>query len=238
LEYLIELDNFNGPLDLLLHLIKKENIRIEDVKIENIIEQYLNYIHKMEELDLDIASEYLTMAAELIEIKSFILLPKRENNLEEELDPREALINKLLAYQSYKDIKEELKTLESDRKNFYSKEISNLSAFKKEEVIEKDVLDTSFLIDALNKLLERKRLESPLETKVTTKEYSVTIRSKEIKELIRKNKKVNFAQLFDRLEKDYIVVSFLSILDLAKKGEIEILQDNNFNEIYLLDKGE
>ena len=101
MEYNIELPEFEGPLDLLLHLIKQDNISIFDISIDKITKQYLDYIHKMEELNLNIASEYLVMASDLLQIKSKTLLPKKDNEEDEE-DPREELINRLINYQNYK----------------------------------------------------------------------------------------------------------------------------------------
>ena len=107
MEYSVKINEFEGPLDLLLHLIKESNIKIEDIKIDEITKQYLDYINKMEEMNLDIASEYLVMAAELIEMKSNNLLPKKEEKeLVEEEDPKEELIRRLLEYESYKKMTE------------------------------------------------------------------------------------------------------------------------------------
>ena len=100
--YEITIDNFQGPLDLLLHLIKQSKMDIMNIKLEIIIDEYLDYINKMSEMNLDIASSYLVMASELLEIKSKMLLPKEEDE-EEEDDPKERLINRLILYQQYKD---------------------------------------------------------------------------------------------------------------------------------------
>ena len=110
MKYEININEFQGPLDLLLHLIKQSNINIEEISIDEITKQYLNYIQRMEELNLDIASEYLVMAAELIEIKSSSLLPKKdivEDEFEE--DPKEKLINRLLKYEQYKKMTDTFK---------------------------------------------------------------------------------------------------------------------------------
>ena len=134
-KYIVTIDNFDGPLDLLLHLIKEEDIDIYDIKIEDITKQYLNYIKRMKELNLEIASEYLVMASELIEMKSKMLLPKKkeqdEDNYEE--DPREILIERLLAYKKYKEVTNNFKDLELSRKLILTKEPENLSYYAKEE---------------------------------------------------------------------------------------------------------
>ena len=190
----------------------------------------------MEQMNLNIASEYLVMAAELIEMKSSILLPKREDTIEEEIDPRENLINRLLEYKKYKEIIPEFKELEQERKMIITKIGENLSNYGDKNLDFKDVnLDT--LMEAFANFLKRKDLEKPLNTKITKREYSVSKRSHEIKKILLKKKKVEFEELFDIVKKDYIVVTFLSILDLAKKQELVIDQNENFNKIYLSLRG-
>lgn len=235
MEYKVMIDSFTGPLDLLLHLLKIEDIKIEDISIELVTNQYLNYINKMKELNLDIASEYLVMASELIEMKSRILLPKKEEEIE--IDDRQNLIDRLLEYKAYKEITEKFKELEEQRKEIYTKEPSNLKEFKQEEIVEVNELSIDILVEAFKKLLEKKEIEKPLDTKVTTKEYSVQIRNKEIKQLLIKKKRVEFTELFETYTKDYFVVTFLSILDLSKKQELEIEQENNFSKIFLVNRG-
>lgn len=232
MDYKIMIDEFEGPMDLLLHLIKKDNIDIIDISIEKITKQYLDYIEEMENLNLDIASEYLIMAAELLEIKSSKLLPKHENDeVEEELEAN--FINRLIEYKQYKEITQQFKELEENRKEVYTKIPDSLNEYKQNSTI--DLGDTTIadLISAMNNFLSRKELEKPLNTKITTKEYNIDERSYEIRKILKKNKKMNFKELFDVYRKDYIVVTFLAILSMAKKQEIEIKQDNNFNDIYL-----
>ncbi len=232
MDYKIMIDEFEGPMDLLLHLIKKDNIDIIDISIEKITKQYLDYIEEMENLNLDIASEYLIMAAELLEIKSSKLLPKQENDeVEEDLEAN--FINRLIEYKQYKEITQQFKELEENRKEVYTKIPDSLNEYKQNSTI--DLGDTTIadLISAMNNFLSRKELEKPLNTKITTKEYNIDERSYEIRKILKKNKKMNFKELFDVYRKDYIVVTFLAILSMAKKQEIEIKQDNNFNDIYL-----
>jgi len=239
MDYSVKIDEFEGPLDLLLHLVKISDIDIFDISIEEITKQYLKYITEMEKLNLNIASEYLVMAAELIEIKSSILLPKNkiENEDEYEEDPREKLINKLLDYQKYKEINEIFKDLESSRKEIYTKSPSDLKDFVTATPTISDDVSLDDLINAFNNFLSRKQLEKPLNTKITKKEYSVSVRNNEIRSILKQKKKVNFEELFDVMTKEYVVVTFLSILDLARKQEIEIAQENNFNKIILKLRG-
>lgn len=240
MEYKVTINDFEGPMDLLLHLVKENNIDIIELNVEEIAEQYLKYIEEAEELNLDIASEYLTLAAELIEIKSMSLLPKKvvvEDDYEE--DPRENLIARLIEYQKYKEVTKDLKELEEQRKHFYSKSPSNLKEFKENGEMNYGDLTMDLLMNAFQKFLDRKEEEKPLNTKITKKEYSVSARSREIKDVLKKRKKVEFEELFEIVTKDYVVVTFLSILSMAKKGELIITQNDNFSKIVLsLKEGE
>lgn len=230
------ISEFEGPLDLLLHLIKDASIEIFDIEIKTITDQYLEYIHGMEMLNLNIASEYLTMAAELMEMKSSSLLPKKEIQTEDEYeeDPRERLIQRLIEYQRYKEVTPKLQELEMQRQEYFSKEPESLKEYKdisSEEInLEFDLND---LLEAFKKMIERRELDRPLQTKVTKKEYSVSVRNNEIRRILKKKKKVEFHELFEIVTKEYVIVTFLSILDLARKQELNIIQNHNFNKIIL-----
>ncbi len=233
MDYCFTIDKFSGPLDLLLHLIKQSNIDIYDIKIEEITNQYLDYIKKMEELNLNIASSYLVMAAELIEMKASMLLPKPEIAEDEyEEDPKERLIKRLIEYQNYKEITTKFHELELDRQQYYTKQSSDISEYEVNPNLSDDISLTD-LLKAFEQFLNRQENNKPLNTKITTKEYSITKRSKEIKDLIRKNKKINFTDLFEIKTKSYIIVTFLSILMLAKNNDLRIIQNNNFENILL-----
>ena len=238
MDYKITIDKFEGPFDLLLHLIKQSNIDICDISIVQITNQYLDYINKMESMNLDVASEYLVMAAELIEIKSSILLPKPEKfESDFEEDPRKQLIDKLLDYKQYKEMTTVFKDLENKRKEMHTKEPSDLKNYGIDfESKLSDDVTLSDLMDALNRFLENRDKNKPLNTKITSKEYSVSRRSNEIRDVIKKKKKIEFSELFDFITKDYLVVTFLSILDLTRKQEIDIKQDYNFDKIYISEK--
>ena len=136
MDYNVKIDAFEGPLDLLLHLIKKSNISIYDISVEEITNQYLDYINKMEELNIDVASSYLVMAASLVELKSKSLLPhkeEKEDNDEEELS-RDSLINRLVEYQKYKDITSKFKKLELERNQIYIKPPENINNYVSEKI--------------------------------------------------------------------------------------------------------
>jgi len=233
MHYEVKINEFEGPLDLLLHLIKKSNIDIYEISLEEITNQYLDYINSMKELNLDIASEYLVMSSELLEYKSKSLLPKKEESTDEyEEDPKEELIKRLVDYKRYKEITSTFKELESIRSNIYTKSPSNISEYS-EKVINNDEVTIDDLINAFKKFMDRKSFEKPIHTKITTKELSVSERIVGIRDVLRKKKSINFIELFDKCTKNYVVVTFLSILEMSKNKEIEIVQDNNFSNILI-----
>ncbi len=231
MEYNFKTMNFEGPLDLLLHLIKKSDINIFEIKISEIVEEYLAYINKMQEINLNISSEYLVMAADLIEMKARELLPNNEE--EEEEDPKEKLINRLLEYQAYKDVCAEFKTLEEERNKEYSKSPTYMDEYKSNGVELSEEVSLDDLVNAFLNFMNRKQLDKPLNTVITKKEYSVHKRNDEIIARLKANKEIVFDELFDIITKDYVVVTFLSILDLAKKGKLTIKQDNHLDKIIL-----
>lgn len=233
MEYRIKINEFEGPLDLLLHLIKESDIDIYDIKISEITKQYLDYIKAMEEMNLSIASEYLVMASELIELKSKMLLPKNEEELEDDYEsPEETLIRKLLDYKNYKDITKTFKELEQERFNFYTKLPSNIDEYQDEDNI-CESRDISLLLDAFAKFIERSEEQKPLHTKITTKEMSLKDRIDSIRKILKTKKRVIFTELFEQTNKEYLIVTFLSILQMAKDQELEIEQEDLYQDIFI-----
>ncbi len=232
-EITLKIDDFEGPYDLLLHLIKEKKMDLLNLKLEIIVDEYLEFIHKMQEMNLNIASSYLVMSSELIEMKSRLLLPRNvEENDEEEEDPKEELVNRLIEYQKYKDLTEDFKELEEERKQIYTKLPENLQEYKEpDKVINNSNITLDDLLKAFQNFLERKKLEQPLHTKVTTKEISLEERRYAIRDVLKVKKKVNFLDLFDVLNKEYVVVTFLAILEMAKENEIVISQDDKYGDI-------
>lgn len=227
-----KINEFEGPLDLLLHLIKESKMDIMNIEIEEITNQYMNYLHEQEKMNLEIASEYLVLASELLEIKSKMLLPSFKNEEEEEEeDPREELVNRLLEYQAYKEITKVLQEKEELRKEIYTKSPENIKNYIDEN---KEInLDISLddLVDAFKKFLDRKKENKPLKTKVTVNEISVSSRRHDIKRLLKDKKKVSFFELFPVVSKEYVVATFLAILEMAKNKELVITQNDTFDDI-------
>lgn len=236
MDYNIKINEFEGPLDLLLHLIKKSNINIYDISIDEITKQYLDYINQMEQLNINIASEYILMAAELMEIKSRSLLPSKTEEIDEDTEEeitKENLINRLIEYQKYKEITSEFKSLEQNRKQIYIKSPENITSMYNGKITNDGSVTIEDLMEALKKFQERKEKEKPLSTKVTRKEYSVRKRKEDVKKYLKEKGKSEFTELFSEYNKSYIVVTFMSILELVKEEEIFIKQEKNFDKIYL-----
>lgn len=231
MEMEFRINDFEGPLDLLLHLIKESKMDIMNIEIESITKQYVEFLEKQEKMNLEVSSEYLVLASELIEIKSKLLLPNEKMNEEESEDPRTDLVNRLLEYQAYKDITKVLQEKELLRKDIFTKLPENINNYVSEvHEIHSDVtLDD--LIEAFQKYYQRKLDNKPLKTKVTINEISVSSRRSEIKHLLKKKKKMSFFELFPIMTKEYIVATFLAILEMAKSREIKITQEENFDDI-------
>lgn len=243
MQYNVRIDAFEGPLDLLLHLINRLEIDIYDIPVSEITVQYLSYIHAMKELQLDVASEYLVMAATLLAIKSKMLLPKQEEedllndeyDYEAEDDPRMELVERLIEYKKYKEAVQEFRELEQERGLMYTKAPSDLSEYAKEAKHDVNLNVSLYdMLGAFQKLLRRKKLQKPIATKITRQEYSIEKRMVEIVFQLRETKKrTSFYDLFPVADREHIVITFLAILELLKRKDIDIEQERNFAEIFV-----
>lgn len=238
-----KLQVFEGPLDLLLHLIEKNKVDIYDIPIVTITEQYLEYVEQMQEQDMDIMSEFLVMAGTLLQIKSKMLLPKEEVEEEEEDDPRAELVRRLLEYKMYKYAALELKDMELNAShNLYKK-----PTIPKEVAAYKEEIDPATLVDGmtLNKLNEifqsimRKQVDKidPIRSKFGTiekEEINIEDRMVQIREEVRGLKGINFRTLLEsQPTRMNIIITFMSILELMKVGAITIRQEETFGEIVI-----
>ena len=243
----VKLDIFEGPLDLLLHLIKTLEIDIYDIPIAEITEQYMLIIRSMQELDLELAGEYIVMAATLMSIKSKMLLPKVEvafddsNYLEEE-DPREALVAQLLEYRKYKYAAGVLKERETERGKYYTKEATNLDLYKEETApLAPNEVTTIDLFLAFSDILHRQKELEPVLTSISSEEYSIEDKIKEImNRVIHLNLKqgVTFDSLFYVFTRNEIVTTFMALLELIKAGQIIAKQSNSEQPIVLFRNSE
>lgn len=238
MEYQVILEDFQGPLDLLLHLIKEKEMNLQSIELSVITEQYLQYIHMMETSQLEVMSEYLVMAAQLIEMKSKMLLPKEKVIVDDEYeeDPREALIRRLIEYKRYKDVIDDMKEQYEKRQTMIIKAPDNMEDYVVDtSTMIPEGLEVYDLMKAMQKMFQRKALSKPLDTHISKKDISIDKRTEEIRNFFkhRIHKKVKLEELFERADKYYFIVTFLSVLVLAKDKEVEIYQDDLFDEIYV-----
>ena len=227
------LEQFEGPLDLLLYLIKKQNIDIADIQISPITNQYIEYINMMQKMQFELASDYLVMAATLAEIKSRMLIPTNVDDDEED-DPRADLIRRLMEYQKYKDLSAELDLIPRlNRDNFIATGIFN-QIEKKQKLpdINIEELEQAFL-EVI------KRAEINASHNIDTEVLSVRERMTRVLELLNNNDDIVFTDCFDVSEgKMGVVVTFLAILELVKENIIDLIQNDSLSVIYLKIKNE
>lgn len=228
--YTVHLEVFEGPLDLLLHLIKKNKLSITDIPIALITEQYLDYLKLMKVLNLDIAGEYLLMAATLLHIKSRLLLPvsSEGEGEEEEADPRAELIRRLLEYQKYKEA-----SLELERRPLLDRDVFTRTVAQEKDEPEEERFEVSLfeLLEAFRQVLERVRTESVHEVALET--ITLEERIQEILSFLqREQRSVAFHTLFpEQASRKMIVVTFLAILELVKMKAVRIFQAAPFETI-------
>lgn len=229
--------DFEGPLDLLLHMVKESKMDIYEINIRTIIDQYLDFIHSMEEQNIDVASEYLVMASELIHLKSKLLINRRdeEENPEDEfsITSEEDLRNKILEYEKYKQITKDFQKLEEKRGEVYTKLPESLKEYIDDVGIQKGELNVEDLFNAYKLFIERQKLLKPLNTKITKRELSVEDKIKDIRSVLQLRRKVNFLELFTEITRESVVVTFLSILEMSKNNEVLLTQEDNFSPIMI-----
>ena len=230
------INDFEGPLDLLLHLVRTAKMDIYTIDTKYIIDEYLKFINSLPKDDLDDASEYLVMASELIHLKSRLLLnldTEAEDDSEFSINSEEDLKNKLIEYERYQNVTNVLKELEEKRSEFFTKTPENLKEFGEVDNHLEGSMDADLLKDALVELQKRMMYQKPINTRITRKELSVEERKTYIRDFISKRGKVKFTDLFEDYSKEMVVVTFLSILDMCKNSEIRLSQKENFGEILI-----
>lgn len=236
MDYKITINDFEGPLDLLLHLVKETKMDIYQIDTSIIIEEYLKYIENMQDLNIDIASEFLVMAAELIHLKSKMLLNIKEETEETDeysIVSEEDLKNRIIEYEKFKNMSEIFKSLEETRSEVYTKIPENLSKITDTTITNDGSVTLQDLLDAFASFQNRLKYSKPLNTRITKKELSVAKRRESIRNLLDKKSKLEFTELFEQFDKEYIVVTFLAILDMSKNDEILLTQENNFDKIMI-----
>ena len=232
--YKIKLPNFEGPFDLLLYFIKKDELNIYDIPIAKIAREFLNYIRLMKYFDIELAGEFVFMSANLMYIKSQMMLPRpKDDGSDEYEDPRTQLVQRLL---EYKQIKDGAKNIENNYKNNKYHYYRNLFDAQQQVACGEVYKNTTLfdLMKAFQKAIERTKPETP-----HTIEYTQISMEEKMKELIfhlKNNKKTTFADYIKGFDKIHIVVTFLAILNLMRDNKILLKQDTHFSEIILYSK--
>lgn len=239
--YTIKLPVFEGPFDLLLFFIERDELDINNIPIAQVANDFLDYIRAMEEMNVDLASEFILVAATLMRIKARILLPRKQVDEEgNEIDPREELIQKLLEYRKYKSILEEMRAFEEDRSNRnyrgnISRELKEI-ATKALVDIEMESVTLYKILRAFENVMHRFEFEHEKETVHTIINYNYTIQEQQefLLSRLEKGKKLDFKNVFEICKnRIHAIVTFLGILELLNAGEITILQGEGNNNFWL-----
>jgi segregation and condensation protein A len=232
--YKINLSNFEGPLDLLLFFIKRDELDIYDIPIHTITTEFMEYLTLMERLDLEIAGDFILMASTLMQIKAKMLLPKEKDEMGEEIDPRMDLVNALLEYKRYKEMSEELSIQEMQERRI--KYRGNFIGDEKKNPDELDVLMKNISIYDLIKAFKSAMETKPDEPVHNVEKFNITI-EEQMADVLNKTdfgKEVTFTELIKGMvEKLRIVVTFIAILELIKMGKIGLKESEEFNNFII-----
>lgn len=236
--YKIVLPNFEGPFDLLLYFIKRDELNIYDIPISKISEEFLNYIKFMQYFDLELAGEFILMSATLMYIKAEMLLPRPKFDEDSEVeDPRTGLVQKLLEYKLYKDASKELAELQESQKYVFYRNLFESDASIIENSASYSNATLFDLINAYNKAVQKTEKTAPrhvVELENVTVEEKIEI----INHLLEKEKRISFNNFISKSNKANIIVSFLAILELMKYQKIYIFQNENFDDIIIVNRNQ
>lgn len=231
-EFKVTIENFDGPLDLMLHLIKEKELDLFDLDVNVLTDQYIAYLNAMNELHLEVASEYLVELAELIEYKSKRLLPRDKSELDDdyEEDPKERLVRRLLEYQQFKEVSSQLNLLFEERQMQMTKPQSNEAEQWMKSTDDMHYEGNPYdLLRAMRKCLMRLQLAKPIETRYTAREISMEDRELEVRaKLDRLPKTFRFENLLDDChDVPMFIATFLAVLDLARQHTLVFTVDEN-----------
>ena len=231
----LNINDFSGPLDLLLHMVKCHEMEIYEIDIKIIIDEYIDFINSLDRNDLDKKSEYLIMASELIHLKSKLLLgfDDEENDDNYEINSEEDLRNRIIEFEKYQNISNDFRTLEINRQDYFTKVPENLKEYAPDEKVINSSLDIKELIKAFLEMQARAEYKKPTNTKIARKELSVKDKTIYIREILKKEKKVEFTALFNEFSREELVVTLLSILEMSKNKEVTLSQQQNFSKIFI-----
>ncbi len=236
----IKIQNFEGPLDLLFHLIEKSKFNIYDIPINDITDQYMEYLYAMKELNLDIASEFIVMAATLVHIKSKMLLPDKKVDEDSEVDPREELVTRLIQYKKHKEFADVLKQREIEWSRVYYKfpeAIERKKIYEDVEITVNELVNIycAILENNYNKINKKTQIKDPVihHEKVSMKQKMKVI----IKKLTNKTF-VAFSEIFSfkKSTKKEVVTGFIAVLELTKQKKVTVKQNKRFSDILIYNK--
>lgn len=237
MEYSVNINVFQGPFDLLYHLIEKKEIDIYDIPIAEITDQYIEYLEQMMQFNMNVASEFILMASTLIEIKSQMLLPQKEKSE----DPRQDLVNKLLEYKLFKDVSETLKKYEDESSYYFSKpkEELALTSDVKVEQLSLNEINIYELYNVFLSLIKNQNIKIvPEDTfKVYRENYSVKDCVDELLKKLKISGRVSLFSTFrekQQITKEYVITTFLAVLELSNKQGMKIYQDNTYSDIIII----
>ena len=228
----IVIDNFNGPIDLLLELVKGKSMDLFDVDLSELATEYVRIISTLKESNIDLASEYLVMAATLIQLKAKMLLDRPDEKIEVEKE-KEDILKQLMQYQQFKKIADILREKEEKRKSFFIKSNEDFEPFEtpQDETKLDGKSDAVKLIMQMRKMFERVNAQQMRQTTITKIDLSPAKRRLEIIEIMKNNKNPTFEELFTLPTLEHFAITMLTILDMSRKQELLIEQDNQFGEI-------
>ncbi|MDF2616183.1 MAG: segregation/condensation protein [Sedimentibacter sp.] len=237
MEYSVNINVFQGPFDLLYHLIEKKEIDIYDIPIAEITDQYIEYLEQMMQFNMNVASEFILMASTLIEIKSQMLLPQKEKSE----DPRQELVNKLLEYKLFKDVSETLKKYEDESSYYFSKpkEELALTSDVKVEQLSLNEINIYELYNVFLSLIKNQNIKIvPEDTfKVYRENYSVKDCVDELLKKIKLSGRVSLFSTFrekQKITKEYVITTFLAVLEISNKQGMKIYQDDTYSDIIII----
>lgn len=240
--YQVKIDHFEGPFDLLLFFIERDELNIYDIDISKITDDFLAYIRKLERLNIDVASEFILVAATLMRIKARMLLPRKQLDEEgNEIDPREEIIQKLLEYKKYKSILDEMKALEEQRTKIHNRgnTISDLREIGNKALVDVELESLTLykLMKVFQKCMDKyENRQNQTRHTIVRFEYTVDKQRVFISERIKGKTKMTFIQLFEGLEnRIHAIVTFLALLDMLNSQTIEVLQGEGMNNFWISD---
>jgi segregation and condensation protein A len=239
--YSIKLPQFEGPFDLLLFFIERDELDIYDIPIFTITQDFLNYIHQMENLNIELASEFILVAATLMRIKAKLLLPRKELDPETgvEIDPREELVNRLLEYKKFKEATETLRVMEDERQSITKRgnieeEIKEVAAAFETEY-EMESLTMLRLLKAFQTVLTRvDRQKNKVVHTVVSPPYTIQGEKMMLRELVSENEQVAFEKIFEKVEnRVHAIFTFLAMLELVQEQQLMIVIDDGYNNFWI-----